>query len=240
VAYSVVPLVATGDLWTAANQNTYLRDNMAAIWVGTTAGDVDYYTGAANKSRLAVGTGGQVNTVNDGATAPEWEGGLKLIEEQLLGAPAASFDFLTIPQYYMHLKIIYQGRGDLAANTDPVYLRFNNDSGNNYDTEANLVGVGGTIESFGISYMKCGDIVAGSGTADLSNQGVIWINNYSGAVFHKTCSVVSQMKYQNAAPIYSYQNSGFWRNTVAITRITIYTDVGDFDTGSIASLYGLG
>ena len=29
MAYSAVPLVATGDLWTAANHNTYLRDNMS-------------------------------------------------------------------------------------------------------------------------------------------------------------------------------------------------------------------
>jgi len=74
MAYSVVPLVATGDLWTAANHNTYLRDNMSAIWVGTTAGDTDYYTGAANKSRLALGTAGQIKRVNAAATAPMWGG----------------------------------------------------------------------------------------------------------------------------------------------------------------------
>ena len=74
MAYSVVPLVATGDLWTAANQNTYVRDNMSAIWVGTTAGDTDYYTGAANKSRLAVGTAGQIKRVNAAANAPMWGG----------------------------------------------------------------------------------------------------------------------------------------------------------------------
>ena len=74
MAYSVVPLVATGDLWTAANHNTYLRDNMAAIWVGTTAGDTDYYTGAANKSRLALGTAGQIKRVNAAVNAPMWGG----------------------------------------------------------------------------------------------------------------------------------------------------------------------
>jgi len=30
MAYTAVPTVSTGDLWTAANQNTYLKDNMAA------------------------------------------------------------------------------------------------------------------------------------------------------------------------------------------------------------------
>jgi len=69
MAYSVVPLVAVGDLWTAANQNTYLKDNMAAVWVGTTAGDVDYYTGAANKARVAASNGG---IFISGAAAPSW------------------------------------------------------------------------------------------------------------------------------------------------------------------------
>ena len=74
MAYSVVPAVAFGDMWTAANQNTYLKDNFAAVWVGTAAGDVDYYTGAANTSRLPIGTAGQALVVNAGATAPEWGG----------------------------------------------------------------------------------------------------------------------------------------------------------------------
>ena len=69
MAYSVVPLVAVGDLWTAANQNTYLKDNMAAIWVGAAAGDMDYYAGAANKSRLAAVNGG---ILQSGAAAPSW------------------------------------------------------------------------------------------------------------------------------------------------------------------------
>jgi hypothetical protein len=39
---------------------------------GTTAGDVDYYTSSTAKARVAIGTAGQVLTVNSGATAPEW------------------------------------------------------------------------------------------------------------------------------------------------------------------------
>jgi hypothetical protein len=40
---------------------------------GTTAGDVDYYTTSTAKARVALGTAGQVLTVNTGATAPEWK-----------------------------------------------------------------------------------------------------------------------------------------------------------------------
>ena len=74
MAYSAVPNVATGNLWTAANNNTYLRENLLASWVGTTAGDVDYYLTAATKSRLAGGTSGELQRVDAGETAPAWGG----------------------------------------------------------------------------------------------------------------------------------------------------------------------
>lgn len=72
MAYNITPNVATGDLWTAANQNTYLKGNMAAIWVGVAAGDTDYYTSGVAKARLVIGAAGQLQKVNAGATAPEW------------------------------------------------------------------------------------------------------------------------------------------------------------------------
>ena len=68
----------TGELVTAAMLNQQVRDNGNAIWVGTTAGDMDYYTGATTKARLPIGTAGQVLKVNVGATAPEWKTGTGL------------------------------------------------------------------------------------------------------------------------------------------------------------------
>lgn len=43
----------TGGTLSAAEWNTHVRDNFTAIFVGTTAGDFDYYTGATAKARLA-------------------------------------------------------------------------------------------------------------------------------------------------------------------------------------------
>ena len=74
MAYSAVILVATGDLWTAANNNVYLKDNMAAAWVGTAAGDTDYYTAATTKTRLAIGTAGELQRMNAAETVHEWGG----------------------------------------------------------------------------------------------------------------------------------------------------------------------
>jgi hypothetical protein len=67
-----------GELVTVSMMNQQIRDNGNAIWVGTTAGDMDYYTGATGKARLPIGTAGQILKVNAGATAPEWKTGTGL------------------------------------------------------------------------------------------------------------------------------------------------------------------
>jgi len=64
----------TGATYAASDYNTYTKGNFTAIWVGTTAGDMEYYTSSTAKSRLAKGSAYQVLRMNSGATAPEWGG----------------------------------------------------------------------------------------------------------------------------------------------------------------------
>jgi hypothetical protein len=72
--------------WTTPDDTALVKDGAAAIRTlgssvdtttkalnpGTTAGDLDYYTTSATKTRVAIGTAGQIFAVNSGATAPEW------------------------------------------------------------------------------------------------------------------------------------------------------------------------
>jgi hypothetical protein len=51
---------------------TSVDTTVKALNPGTTSGDLDYYTAATTKARIAKGTAGQVFTMNSGATAPEW------------------------------------------------------------------------------------------------------------------------------------------------------------------------
>lgn len=62
MAYSAVPTVSTGDLWTAANHNTYIRDNFIAGVpdIITTKGDLVVGTGADAATRMGVGSDGKV------------------------------------------------------------------------------------------------------------------------------------------------------------------------------------
>lgn len=58
---------------TASDFNYEIRDLLNTIWVGTAAGDMDYYTSSTAKSRLAKGTAYQGLAMNAGATAPSWQ-----------------------------------------------------------------------------------------------------------------------------------------------------------------------
>ena len=70
MGYLVVPTVNNGDSWSAAQHNTYIRDNFAAVWPFTTAGDISYATSATALSRLALGATGSL--LRAGASAPNW------------------------------------------------------------------------------------------------------------------------------------------------------------------------
>jgi hypothetical protein len=71
MAYNAVPTVATSDSWTASQHNTYIKDNFAAIWVGTSAGDLDYYTSGATKARLEKPSVDSLLKMGSGGT-PSW------------------------------------------------------------------------------------------------------------------------------------------------------------------------
>ena len=71
MAYTPHPTVVTGQTWTAADQNTYVKDNLAALWPYTTAGDMAYASAPDTLVRLPIGAAYSTLRVNSAGTAPE-------------------------------------------------------------------------------------------------------------------------------------------------------------------------
>ena len=69
MAFDNTYTAVTGATYTASDYNTYTKSNFSALWVGSTAGDLDYYSSATAKARLALVTGG---LLYGGASAPAW------------------------------------------------------------------------------------------------------------------------------------------------------------------------
>ena len=71
MAYTTVATAVTGQVYLAASWNTEVKDNMAALWPFTTAGDISYATSGTTLGRLGIGSAAQVLTVETGV--PKWK-----------------------------------------------------------------------------------------------------------------------------------------------------------------------
>jgi hypothetical protein len=201
-------------------------------------------------ARLAKGTDSQVLTVDPASHHPAWatpsSGAFAIVTDghvEVGGGGSASVTLPSsgsIPATYHHLQIVWQGVCTDAGVQD-VRLIFNADTGNNYDYSQHLAGQG----SHSATSARTGaNILVGatvpSGQANLAASGVIHIPNYAGA-FYKTLHALShrQDTLADGNHMYAMQYGGMWRNTAAITSITLTPSAGSWGQYSTFTLYGL-
>lgn len=110
----------TGATYTAAQYNTYTRDNLTAIWVYTTTGDLAYATSATTLARLGIGAAGSILTSN--GTAPQWS------------ALGSAYQFLqvnnggTAPAWGgLHFCLAFHSTTQLAGTGIATVLSFNSE-----------------------------------------------------------------------------------------------------------------
>lgn len=157
------------------------------------------------------------------------------LSHTVVGAPVASVDIQSISQLFRHLQVVVYGRSTAAVVTTFVFVRLNNDATANYHW-SRIVADGAVVTSdngAGDTGMRAGIVSGASSTAGFAGANLIDIPAYTGAVFHK--EVIS-----NAGDASGLQRvgQGHWNNAAAITRITVSLGSGNFDTGSVVTLYG--
>jgi hypothetical protein len=169
-------------------------------------------------------------------------GAYQQLYDNIAGVAIASWDVQSISGSYTHLKAIVTARGDTAAADVAVQLRFNNDSGANYDKQqlsaAGAVASGS--ETFGATSVEIGRVPAASATANKAGQVEFTLPNYAATTFQKSFNSVSaDTTGQSASTIASIVNACLWRNTAAVTRITILPGAGNWIAGSRLTIYGM-
>jgi len=144
--------------------------------------------------------------------------------------PSITFD-LTGVSGYTDLVIIATGTASALGN---LSLRFNGDTTSNY-SRTMLYGNGSTATSYRVSNYS-GIPLGDFDTSQIATH-IINIQNYSNATTNKTVLA----RWNNNAGTYASlgATASLWRNTAAITSITIYDDAGNLSTGSTFSLYGI-
>jgi len=148
-----------------------------------------------------------------------------LIESQTLGSATATVTFSSIPGTFTDLILIIRAT-TLSANYN---MRFNGDTGTNY-SDTSLWGNGSSAASYRSSNNTVIGLTYTSSGAPISR---IQIQDYSNATTYKTV-LTRQDDSVNAAGC----NVGLWRNTAAITSISIVSP-GTIPSGTTLKLYGI-
>lgn len=184
-------------------------------------------TGVLTALGINIGSAGAINA---------WE----LIEEATpSGVGTITFSSLGT---FTHLEIRYSARSSKAASNEDLNIRFNGDTGNNYDTQI-LNSFGSTTasgEGVPLAFFGGIGISASSATAGACGVGTISIYDYRGTTFFKSITANALRKDSTAsAGNIAQVMAGAWRNTAAVTSITLLLQSGNFDAGSKFSLYGI-
>ncbi len=141
----------------------------------------------------------------------------------------------TLSQAYTDLVLVANTIVPTGNTFPECSLRFNGDTGSNYSSTY-LLGLGSGSGVSGrasnITYADCGYLTTNSGNP---NTRIINIMNYSNTTTNKT--VLVRGSSDNAGQVIAYAN--LWRNTAAITSITVFTQGGTYAAGSTFSLYGI-
>ena len=172
-------------------------------------------------------------------------GGMVLIGSATAGSGgSASLSVGSIPGTFSALKVVYMGRGLVAATFDDLRLVFNADTGSNYDYEhatftGGSPGYGGFVNT---AYAEIGYIAAA--TAPGARVGVVelMIPDYANTIFDKELVIATGTVIANTTSGPSVgARSGCWHpgTPAAITALTVTMGGGNHAEGSKLLVYGL-
>ena len=150
------------------------------------------------------------------------------ISAQTLGSAVASVTFSSIPATYTDLVLVLQGTSTVD---DTIMMQLNSDTGSNYSWTQ--IGSDPGSGAFSSRASSVASIRIGYGNTAQGNH-IAQIMNYSNATTYKT-----NLSRSNKAASDTRAIVGLWRNTAAITSVTVIQTGGSFSTGFTFSLYGI-
>lgn len=152
---------------------------------------------------------------------------------------ASTIEFTSIPSTYTHLQIRGIARGTRVDTSANNQIRFNSDTGANYASHY-LTGNGSSGSSgneTSSTYIYTGGLVSSLSTANSFETSVIDILDYANTNKFKTVKILSGWDANGSGLAALW--SGHWRNTNAITSITLFPNANGFAQYSSFQLYGV-
>jgi len=235
IAYSKLAL--TGSIVNAdiAAGAAIAKSKLAAL--GIVDADVSGGAGIAI-AKLALPGGTTTFLRADGTFVAPTVGATSLLTDQLLAVDTASWDVQNIPAG-LFLELFLYVRSTDASNTGSTVLRFNNDSGANYDHQR-LRAKGTTVdtqENLGVTSGRLGEHPGASAGANKFAVMHAVIPHFAGSTDQKSVTSRSHHAEGTGTGTINLEQHGItWRSTAAITRVTIFPIVGSLKAGSRLSM----
>ena len=163
------------------------------------------------------------STANAGATYVP-------LATQTPGSAVSSVTFSSIPSGYTDLVLVC----NFTAGATNFSTRVNGDTGTNY-SYTRLYGTGSSAASSNSSNDNVGITSNISNSSSNPTQMIVQFQNYSNTTTNKT----ALMRFGDASAIV-FAVVGLWRNTAAITSLTVYsTSAQTIPAGSTFTLFGV-
>lgn len=152
----------------------------------------------------------------------------------------STITFSSIPSTFTHLQLrgIARNSSGGSAGNDNILMRFNSDTGTNYSFHY-LFGNGSSASAGGAatqSIMLAGKPASGGDGSNIFGAFVTDILEYKNTNIYKTIRTLTGIDNNGSGSIFF--SSGNWRNTNAVTTITLTSDA-DFVQYSSFALYGI-
>jgi hypothetical protein len=149
-----------------------------------------------------------------------------------------SVAFSSITSTYTDLVLVMSVRSTVSASTTQAILILNGDAGSSSYSRTVLKGDGSSASSFrDVNFSQLyfvDDIPGATNTTNYFSQSNIQIMNYSNTTTFKT------LLGRNTAPSNNTEGMvGLWRNTAAISSVSISAVSGNWASGSTFTLYGI-
>jgi hypothetical protein len=163
-----------------------------------------------------------------------------LISSNVLSSSAASVTFSAIPSTYTDLVVRASSR---STDTGSSYftIRFNEDTATNYSYTRIRANSNFTVDSgraTNATYISETYMPSSTTTANTFSNDEIYIPSYTSTQ-NKQISTSSNEENNLSTPWYVAATAGLWRNTAAITSITLGNLGVNFVSGSSFYLYGI-
>jgi hypothetical protein len=259
---TAVPTFASGRWWTWAlavkssgSTPAWIKiedRSVATDTIWDAKGDLAVATGADVAAKLVVGSNNQVLTADSTqTTGVKWAapaaptGGAVKLFDSLLAVDTVTIDTGAsgIAGGYAALEVFLYGRTDEGAQGTECYFQLNNDTGANYDWQR-VSGSAATVTGSNTNADSGWDAFVAGASSGANSFGMVHllIPNYDGTVGFKAGRWTDGF----ADPAGSGRiavKSGIWRNTAAITRLSVhaaFSGTVKFKAGSRLTIFGLG